>query len=98
MKRNLFRFLGVSLAGIIGLTTPSAPALGQERLTGPEIERLRAEIRARLFVPEPLPPLAPEVHGRIEPAEGVVAERISYGTEFGMRVPAILYLPKGPRE
>jgi dienelactone hydrolase len=32
---------------------------------------------------------------RFRPARGVVAERVSYDTQFGMRVPAILYLPEG---
>ena len=27
-------------------------------------------------------------------APGVTAERVTYGTQFGMRVPAILYLPR----
>ena len=27
------------------------------------------------------------------PAEGVIAERVSYGTNYGMRVPAIIYRP-----
>ncbi|MBM3745297.1 MAG: acetylxylan esterase [Acidobacteria bacterium] len=54
----------------------------------------RRQIKATLFVPDPLPRLAPRTHGRFEPAPGVVAERVSYGTQFGLRVPAILYLPK----
>jgi dienelactone hydrolase len=32
-------------------------------------------------------------YGSFEPTPGVVAERITYGTEFGMRIPAILYRP-----
>src|SRR5437868_5612027 len=54
----------------------------------------RAQIRLSLFVPEPLPPLLAQSHGRFEPAPGVVAERVTYQTQFGLRVPAILYLPK----
>jgi dienelactone hydrolase len=60
--------------------------------TGPE--ELRRRIRQTLFVPDPLPELKPEVHGRFEPEPGIVAERVSYATQYGMRVPAILYLPK----
>lgn len=47
-----------------------------------------------LFVPDPPPALAPVSYGSFEPAPGVVAERIAYGSEFGMRIPAILYRPK----
>lgn len=50
-------------------------------------------IRSTLFVPDPLPPLEVESHGRFEPEPGVIAERISYATQFGMRVPAIVYSP-----
>jgi dienelactone hydrolase len=54
----------------------------------------RKTIRDALFIPNPLPSLDPVTHGRFDPASGVTAERVSYGTQFGMRVPAILYLPR----
>jgi dienelactone hydrolase len=60
---------------------------------GERDSRWRATIREALFVPNPLPALAPQTHGSFEPAPGVIAERVTYGTQFGMRVPAILYLP-----
>ena len=54
----------------------------------------RAQIRSTLFVPDPLPPLAPQSHGQFEPTPGVIAERVTYGTQFGTHVPAIVYRPK----
>ena len=54
----------------------------------------RTTIRDALFIPDPLPALAPKTHSRFEPASGVSAERVTYGTQFGMRVPAVLYLPR----
>jgi dienelactone hydrolase len=61
----------------------------------PEDEvRWRSTIRGALLIPDPLPPLSPRTHGRFQPAPGVTAERVTYGTQFGMRVPAILYLPR----
>jgi dienelactone hydrolase len=54
---------------------------------------LRRRIAETLFVPAPPPALAPVRYGSFEPVPGVIAERISSGTEFGMRVPAILYRP-----
>jgi len=45
-------------------------------------------------VSSPLPPLESESHGHFEPAPGVVAECVTYRTQFGLRIPAILYLPK----
>jgi dienelactone hydrolase len=77
--------LGVPLA-ILGLVA-AAPADQDEA-------QWRATIREVLHVPEPLPPLAARTHGRFEPAPGVTAERVTYGTQFGMRVPAVLYLPR----
>jgi dienelactone hydrolase len=56
----------------------------------------RRRIAQTLFVSEPAPPLAPTTYGTFEPAPGVIAERISYGTQFGMRIPAILYRPAHP--
>lgn len=74
-------------------------AAAQETVVANRISReqqanWRAQIRAVLSVPDPLPPLAVETHGRFEPMDGVIAERLSYQTQFGLRVPAILYVPK----
>ena len=54
----------------------------------------RARIKATLFVPTPLPSLATETHGQFAPAPGIVAERLSYATDYALRVPAIVYRPK----
>jgi len=71
-----------------------ALACSAQPLTREQETDLRAKIRAALFVPGRLPPLAATVHGRFRPAPGVVAERITYNTLLGLRVPAILYLPE----
>ena len=52
------------------------------------------KIKTTLFVPNPLPPLKIQTYGQFEPAPGVVAERVSYATDYGLRVPAIVYRPK----
>lgn len=57
-------------------------------------KRWRATIRDVVLIPDPLPPLAARTHGRFDPAPGITAERVTYGTQFGMRVPAVLYLPR----
>jgi dienelactone hydrolase len=59
-------------------------------------EEIRRRIKATLFVPEPPPALAAASFGSFEPTKGIVAERITYSTEFGMRIPAILYRPARP--
>jgi dienelactone hydrolase len=54
----------------------------------------RQRIKATLFVPDPLPSLEVEHYGQFEPSPGVIAERVSYATDYGLRVPAILYRPR----
>jgi dienelactone hydrolase len=73
---------------LISIALADAPA---------EERELRDGIRRALFVSEPLPALKVEKHSSFEPEPGIVAERISYATQFGMRVPAILYRPKSVR-
>jgi dienelactone hydrolase len=63
-------------------------------LTRSQEEEWRNGIRMALFADGERPALAPESHGQFEPTPGVIAERITYATQFGMRIPAILYRPK----
>jgi dipeptidyl aminopeptidase/acylaminoacyl peptidase len=56
----------------------------------------RRRIEDTLFVPNPRPPLDVETYGQVEPAPGVIAERVSYATDYGLRVPAIVYRPATP--
>jgi dienelactone hydrolase len=70
----------------------SAVCLAQP-LTAEQEQNWRAKIRANFFIPDRLPELRAQTHRRFEPAPGVAAEAVSYATEFGTRVPAILYLP-----
>lgn len=52
------------------------------------------QIKTTLSIPDPLPGLAAQSHGQFTAAQGVIAERVSYATQYGMRVPAILYRPQ----
>ena len=54
----------------------------------------RAQIAQALHLSATLPSLSAETHGRFEPEPGIVAERVSYATTYGMRVPAIVYWPQ----
>ena len=81
---------------LLGATSLWSAASHAAPLTAQQEQAWRAQIKATLFVPQPLPELAPEFHGSFEPAEGVVAERVTYGTQFGLRIPAIVYRPKVP--
>jgi len=61
--------------------------------TAPTRADKRREIRRALRVPEKLPALEAEHYGQEEIAPGVTAERVSYATDYGLRVPAIVYRP-----
>jgi hypothetical protein len=57
---------------------------GGRVFTQQRVQQWRSRIRQTLFMPDPLPPLAIETHGSFEPEPGVIAERITYATEFGL--------------
>ena len=80
----------ISLLLVAALVASHARA---EPLTPDRVNELRAQIRRNFFVSDPLPALAAQTHRRFAPAAGVAAEAVTYATEFGTRVTAILYLP-----
>ena len=63
-------------------------------LAAPNREEERAKIKATLFVPNPLPALETQTYGQFDAAPGVIGERVSYATDYGLRVPVIVYRPK----
>lgn len=67
--------------------------VSSQKMTPANEQELRHQIRSALFVPDPLPALDAEVHGKFEPMPGVLAERVTYNTLSGLKVTAILYLP-----
>ena len=69
------------------------PGRAAEPWSDTRAEQLRQQIRAHFFI-DPLPALQAETHRRFDPAPGVTAEAVTYASQFGLRVPAILYLPK----
>ncbi|MBI3207912.1 MAG: dienelactone hydrolase family protein [Candidatus Solibacter usitatus] len=58
----------------------------------PETE-WRKKILSTLHSPDPLPALEVKQHGKFSVEKGTQAERFSYRTQLGMRVPAIVYAP-----
>ena len=77
------------------MVTPRSPVASQ-KAKRQAYERWREAIRHALFVPDALPALATRHYGQFTPADGVVAERVTYGTLYGMRVPAVVYSPATP--
>ncbi|HMF74881.1 MAG TPA: prolyl oligopeptidase family serine peptidase [Bryobacteraceae bacterium] len=61
----------------------------------PDWKVLREQIKTTLHVPDPLPELDSKFYGQFSPAAGISAERVSYRTDYGLRVPAIVYHSSG---
>ncbi|HEX4229960.1 MAG TPA: prolyl oligopeptidase family serine peptidase [Bryobacteraceae bacterium] len=61
----------------------------------PDWQQLRGRIEATLHIPNPLPDNAAKSYGEFDVAPGVTAERISYATAYGLRVPAVVYRQRG---
>ena len=80
------------LAAILLVAMPLRPQISKTEAHG-----WQARIRAALFVPEVLPALDSRSYGSFSPAPGVVAERVTYATEYGLRIPAIVYRPEHVR-
>ena len=56
-------------------------------------EAWRSEIRRQLFIPARLPNLQIRRWSTFSPMPGVLADRVTYATANGMRVPAVIYRP-----
>src|SRR3954452_7219971 len=54
---------------------------------------LREQIRETLHISEHLPNPEEKLYGSFSPAANVSADRVSYATAYGLRVPAIVYHP-----
>jgi dienelactone hydrolase len=61
----------------------------------PDWNALRQQIENTLHVSPQLPHVEAKTYGKFSPASGVEADRVSYATEYELRVPAIVYHPSG---
>jgi dienelactone hydrolase len=61
----------------------------------PDWDGLRQQVRQTLHLPDPLPNLAEKSYGKFAPAKDVAADRVSFATDYSLRVPAIVYHPAG---
>lgn len=89
MPRRLAALWGLPVCMLCMMAAMPARAAVTHR----QVKAWRQEIRKALYIPTPLPPLAVKNDGSFSPVPGVIAERVTYGTEYGMRVPAIVYRP-----
>jgi len=85
-----FAFLSVIPAGNLLL---AAATLHAQTTTPAQLEHLRIQATHALFVDTPLPPLAPHTFATEPAAPNIHIEHVTYATQYGMRVPAIVYVP-----
>jgi dienelactone hydrolase len=57
----------------------------------PNWQEFRHQIESTFHIPQPLPTVEAKSYGQFSPAPGVSADRVSYSTGYGLRVPAIVY-------
>jgi len=54
-------------------------------------QALRQRVESTLHIPQPLPNIQSKSYGHFSPADAIAAERVSYATDYTLRVPAIVY-------
>jgi dienelactone hydrolase len=92
------RYIGSLVSAAVFLLALTAASTQAQVASSAQIEQWRQQMRRALFIPDPLPAVVPESYGSFSPIPAVVAERVSYRTEFGLRIPAIVYRPaKAPK-
>jgi dienelactone hydrolase len=90
VHRLVLAFLVVIPAGNLLL----APVpLRAQTATPAQLEHDRTQITQALFIDNPLPAPDPQTFGSSNPTKDVRIERVSFATQYGMRVPAIIYVP-----
>lgn len=87
LARPLLRrwFIGVLIVCGLGVGLKAAETI--------PVTEWRQKIRENFFIADPLPTLSAKTHRHFQPAKGVRAEAVSYASQYGLRVPGILYLP-----
>lgn len=66
------------------------PRSAQDR----RLEGYRQQAKTALFLPAAMPAPAPHDFGVFHPMQGVAAHRVTFASQYGMRVPAIVYAPE----
>ena len=82
------RIFSISLAVLLA----AIPGVAANKQDWPD---LRQQIERTLHVPQQLNKPDEKFYGKFTPAAGVTADRVSYATDYNLRVPAIVYHPAG---
>jgi dienelactone hydrolase len=85
------------LTRLLTLTLIFAGAPLRSQVIAPsQLELLRQQATRALFIDTPLPKLAPHTYSSFEATPYIRIEHITFATQYGMRVPAIIYSPTNP--
>lgn len=88
------RFRSILVAAVLTVFCGTGMSVRAQKLPVKQLAKWRNEIIKTLDIPQPLPELKVEKFSSFSPEPGVVAEKVTYGTEFGMRIPAVVYRPE----
>jgi dienelactone hydrolase len=64
-----------------------------QTLTPTQLESLRVRANQALFIDSPLPPLTAHTFAKLPVDNNVRIEHVTFATQFGLRIPAIIYIP-----
>ena len=81
----------IAIAVLMGCAGVRARA---QKMPVDQLANWRSEIIRTLDVLQPLPDLSPKALGNFSPEPGIIAEKMTYGTEIGMRIAAVVYRPE----
>jgi dienelactone hydrolase len=71
----------------------SATISHAQTTTPVQLEHLRIQATHALYLDTPLPPLSPKTFATFDAAPNIRIEHVTFATQYGMRVPAIVYIP-----
>ena len=94
-SRNTRKAETISSAPLLRIALAAALAANLFAAKPNEWRDLRSQIRNKLHVPDQLPALRERSYLPFTPVQGVQADRVSYATDYDLRVPAIVYHPSG---
>ena len=94
---SFLRVLCVKASALAFAFLSSQAKLHAQSLTHAQLEQLRVRANQALFIDSPLPPLASHTFATLPVNDNVRIEHVTFATQFGMRVPAIVYVPTHPR-
>jgi len=81
--------VALAVALIFLIASPTANA----QPTPAQLEHLRTQATHALFLDTPLPPLTPKTFTTFDATPNIRIEHVTFATQYGMRVPAIVYIP-----